>query len=386
MSSTQYIHQMLVSKELGGAGLIALHVASFLRETVRESHVWIPGTGPAEEKCKELGLVSHRYDASEVFSSSRIKATIRNWKLGRALFPYRNGVIHIHSPFYYSAFCKGMKTFNLKTVVHIHLQEEENSLRQALRLPPDVIITCAQFLVDNVRRALPERCQETQRIVSIPNAVDIERFRPGEKTAAKYRVGIPPDTPMVLMVANLAPHKGQETAMRAAAVLKTEGIPTLFWFAGTERGGKQEHTNYLRRLSRELEVADRVNFLGQRDDIADLLRAADVFLLPSSSEGLPLSVLEAQATRVPVLAAPTAGIPEIVLDGQTGFLIPPGDVKGYASRIKSILSDCSISQYVAERAYANVLAKYQWKTYCENLRVFYQNLIETNPSCSQQVA
>jgi len=64
----------------------------------------------------------------------------------------------------------------------------------------------------------------------------------------------------------------------------------------------------LQALCSELGVADQIRFLGHREDIPDLLRAADILLLPSTNEGLPLSVLEAQATKVPVLAAPTAGI------------------------------------------------------------------------------
>ena len=81
-------------------------------------------------------------------------------------------------------------------------------------------------------------------------------------------------------------------------------------------------------------MGECVRLLGQRDDANVLLRAADFFLLPSTNEGLPLSILEAQATKVPVLAAPTAGIPEIVRDAETGFLIPATDAPGYAHRIR----------------------------------------------------
>ena len=144
--------------------------------------------------------------------------------------------------------------------------------------------------------------------------------------------------PLVLMVANLAPHKGQETAIRAMAILKKAGINVACWLAGVERRGEGDYTTRLQELCNELGVADRIRFLGHREDVPDLLRAADIFLLPSTSEGLPLSVLEAQATKVPVLAAPTAGIPEVITDGETGFLIPAEDAVGYAQRIESLLN------------------------------------------------
>jgi glycosyltransferase involved in cell wall biosynthesis len=120
---------------------------------------------------------------------------------------------------------------------------------------------------------------------------------------------------LILLVANLAPHKGHkghETAIRAVAILKERGVNAWLWFAGIERGDSLEYTERLKTLCGELGVAGRVRFLGQRSDVPELLRAADFFLLPSTSEGLPLSILEAQASKVPVIAAPTAGIPEII--------------------------------------------------------------------------
>ena len=168
----------------------------------------------------------------------------------------------------------------LKTVVHVHLKEEEEGLQWAFAKPPDVIITCARTLADYVRHTLPERYQEHQRIISIPNAVDLERFYPGDKAIAKQRVGAPKDIPLVLMVANMAPHKGQETAIRTMAILKIAGVDVTCWLAGVERQAEGSYTTRLQALCNELEVADRIRFLGHREDVPDLLRAADIFILP----------------------------------------------------------------------------------------------------------
>src|SRR5262249_39146420 len=102
------------------------------------------------------------------------------------------------------------------------------------------------------------------------------------------------------------------------------GAPSLHDTCSPSRQFREnrDYTTRLQDLCNELGVADRIRFLGHREDVPDLLRAADIFFLPSTSEGLPLSVLEAQATKVPVLAAATAGIPEVITDGETAFLIP----------------------------------------------------------------
>lgn len=369
-----YIHQMLVSKDLGGAGLIGIHLANFLRANGQEYCLWIPGEGAALSQIKQLALRCQAYDASCVSSASKMKAAVGNWEIWRTFRPYRPGIVHIHSPYHYRALQMGFSALGLKTVVHVHLQESEEGLRWALEKPPDVIVTCARSLAEYVRHMLPEQYREHQRIISIPNAVDIERFCPGDTAAAKRHVGAPNDVPLVLMVANLAPHKGQETAIRATAVLKRKGIDVACWLAGVERQGGSDYTMRLQALCNELEVADRVRLLGHRDDVADLLRAADIFILPSTSEGLPLTVLEAQATKVPVLAAPTAGIPEVITDGETGFLIPAEDIFGYAHRIESLLNHPEIPHRVREQAYTNVIKEHNWHTYCETFWRLYQSL------------
>jgi glycosyltransferase involved in cell wall biosynthesis len=108
----------------------------------------------------------------------------------------------------------------------------------------------------------------------------------------------PPTEFVVLLLANLAPHKGQATAIRALHALKQRGSAVECWLAGEDRSGKLGYEDQLRRLIADLDVADAVRFLGFRSDAPDLLRAADVLVLPSTHEGLPLSVLEAQANAL----------------------------------------------------------------------------------------
>jgi glycosyltransferase involved in cell wall biosynthesis len=176
------------------------------------------------------------------------------------------------------------------------------------------------------------------------------------------------------MLANLAPHKGQETAIRAVALLRERGVDTECWMAGVERGGEKTYTERLTRLINEAGVGDRVRLLGQRRDAPDLLRAADLFVLPSSHEGLPLSILEAQASKVPVLAAPTAGVPDVVHDGETGFLIAAQDVLGYAHQIERLLGYPELYHRIAEAAYAHTTREHNWTIYCQRISALYDEV------------
>lgn len=94
---------MLVSKDLGGAGLIALQLAAAMRERVRESCVWVPGEGPAAAKAREMGVAWREYDPTRALASSKVRGALCNWQVGQLLRRHRPGLIHIHSPFYYGA-------------------------------------------------------------------------------------------------------------------------------------------------------------------------------------------------------------------------------------------------------------------------------------------
>ena len=197
-----------------------------------------------------------------------------------------------------------------------------------------------------------------------------------DKKLAKQALGATEHTPILLMVANLAPHKGQEVAIRALVVLKELGVHAELWLAGIERDERCDFTNRLKALCHDLKIIPQVRFLGHRRDVPELLRAADVFLLPSTSEGLPLSILEAQASKVPVIAAPTAGIPEIVVNDVSGFLVNAGDAFGYAERVKQLVLCSDTVRRITTYAYKNIIANHGWSTYCDRLQSAYSALLE----------
>jgi len=367
-------HHVLDSAELGGAGLTALRLAKALRFRTPRCRLWMPGDGPMRRMVQEAGLTSDEYPAN-LLSYGKLQSAVTNWKFGNTLRRHGPGIIHFHAVVHYGALQLGSRLSGLEQVVHVQLEEEQTGLRWAFRHPPDMIITCAKYLVDYVRRSLAEKYQERQRIVAVPNSVDANEFFPGDKEEAKRRMGTATGVPLILVLANLFPHKGQETAIRAVAELKKRGIDIACWLAGVEGGGGGAYTNKLRALIRELRVDERVRLLGYRDDAPELLRAADFFLLPSTREGLPISLLEAQASKVPVLAAPTAGIPEAVADGETGFLIAAENYVGYADCIQTLLTNRDLYQRVAENGYEQVRREYDWNIYCERIWGLYCELV-----------
>jgi glycosyltransferase involved in cell wall biosynthesis len=367
-----HYHQFLVSRELGGAGVIGLHLAKWVAGSGARSSVWLPEAGPAAEAAEREGLRWRRFGLTAMSRGSTrhaLACMALSLKLG-----FSGGLAHVHTPAVYRLIRPALRLARLRTVVHVHLEPAEEEIRWAFQDPPDVVVPCARFMTAVICRALGEH-GEGLRVEAVPNAVDTERFTSGDRCAARQKVGAPADLPLALMVANLAPHKGQETAIRAVAELKGRGQAVECWLAGIERHGGQAYQQHLRSLAGELGVADRVRFLGFRCDGPDLMKAADFLLLPSTREGLPLSILEAQASKVPVLASPTAGVPEVVSDGETGFLIPAKDAMGYADCMQRLLARPDLRRHVTEQAHARVRREHTWPVYCERITELYRELM-----------
>jgi glycosyltransferase involved in cell wall biosynthesis len=172
--------------------------------------------------------------------------------------------------------------------------------------------------------------------------IDLERFRRGRPVLDGRIVG---------NVARLAEQKGQCDLIAAAPHVLERHPDVRFVIAGAG-----ELRAELERLAGPL--GDRVEFLGARDDVPDLLASFDVFAFPSRFEGLCLAVIEAQAAGVPVVATPVGGIRETVVDGETGWLVPPRDVEALAARISWCLDHPDEARAVAVAAQERILARF----------------------------
>lgn len=166
------------------------------------------------------------------------------------------------------------------------------------------------------------------RVQVVANGVDTQRFRPMPPDPELRRsLGAEDDNHVAAMVAALRPEKNHELFLRAAVRVFAQDRAARFWIIGD---GPRRAA--LERLSATLLPPGIVQFLGTRGDVPDLLACADVVVLSSHMEANPLSILEAMACGKPVVATHVGSIPENVIDGVHGFLVPPGDAETLADR------------------------------------------------------
>jgi len=173
------------------------------------------------------------------------------------------------------------------------------------------------------------------KIVAIRNGIDVRRFDATfDVPAARAELGLAPDDRVAVLVGRFAARKGHDTALRALAAASPRLPDLRLVFAGD---GELEAD--LKLLASELGVSGKVVFAGFRRDVPRLLAASDLLILPSEDECLPLVILEAMSSRLPVVSTDVGGISEAVDDGVTGVLVRPRDPDGLADAIVSVLGD-----------------------------------------------
>jgi glycosyltransferase involved in cell wall biosynthesis len=178
------------------------------------------------------------------------------------------------------------------------------------------------------------------KMAIVPNGVDINRFRPpgGSEDRAQARkvLGLPEDGPLVATLSVLRPEKGHELFLESVASMERELPDAVFAIMGD--GPERER---LQGVAARLGLDARVRFTGWVSETEVALRAVDVLVFSSEPvvETAPLAALEAMASGVPVVASDVGSLREIVTDGETGFLFPPGDGRALAERIRALLSD-----------------------------------------------
>jgi glycosyltransferase involved in cell wall biosynthesis len=206
----------------------------------------------------------------------------------------------------------------------------------------------ARYLVQDKR--LPAR-----KVVVIPNGCDLARFdRPRDPASPlKAGLGLGPADQVLLAVGRLAPQKGHEILLEALPAVRREA-PRLH----TVVVGEGSLREPLERRTRELGLDDRVHFVGYRADVAGWYAAADLSVLPSHFEGLPLVTVESLAAGCPVVATAVDGTPEVVVDGVTGLTVPPGDPDRLGQAILRLVQDPVLRRTLGQQGRAHVRAHF----------------------------
>lgn len=229
----------------------------------------------------------------------------------------------------------GAKLAGVAGIVHgehgreFHDMEGKNARRNRVRRLLSRFVDKYIVVSDDLRRWLIERVGvPAHKVTKIINGVDVDKFNDRDRPAVRRRLGYDGGAKIIGTVGRLDPVKGQRYLIAAFAELGRRHPDARLLIVG-DGPGRQE----LEALARALGVRDKTIFAGERRDIPDLLKAMDLFVLPSLAEGISNTILEAMATGLPVVATRVGGNPELVAEGLTGLLVPSADSGALAAAI-----------------------------------------------------
>lgn len=212
---------------------------------------------------------------------------------------------------------------------------------------------------------------EAERRVYIPNGVDTGVYRPlpaAEKAALRLRLGLPAG-PLAVYAGRLSPEKGVERLLGVWDRVRRQ-IPQ----AGLLILGAGEQEAALREAARALEAADSVHFVGRVDSAAPYLQAADLFVLPSSTEGLSNSLLEAMAAGMAAAASRVGAAPELIAHGESGWLFPAQDERALCEALLALLANPELRARLGEAARRRVEGDFSLISVAERLNALYRRV------------
>ena len=217
-------------------------------------------------------------------------------------------------------------------------------------------------------------------VVPIPDGIDLAQFHPSLSGARiRAELGIASTAPVVGFVARLDPWKGAEVFVRAAAEIARERPDAHFLICGGELPGYESYAAGVRELASSLGLDGRIHFAGWRyrlADIPEVMAALDVLLhTPVRPEPFGLVLVEAMATGRPVVASDAGGIGEVVLDGVTGELVPPGDSQAAAGAVLRILADPSCAAAFGAAGRRRAESEFEVGAYVRRIEALYDDLL-----------
>ena len=326
-----------------------------------------------QEELDRLGVTTYTLEFQHELSCA--------WALARLLRSARPALVHFHFVRAYSPLVAAARLCGTRVVLNDHVtltRASESGAREAFKqarsaaLNPlvDCRVAVARVVADSV--ADVERV-ERARIRVIENGIDLARFESARPEGVLAELGAQGE-PLLVCVSRLSSEKGVETAIRALPMVRQQAVLALV--------GEGPMETAWRALAQELRVADRVRFLGLRDDVERLLAVADVVLAPSHwEEAFGLAVVEAMAAGRPVVVSRSGAMPEIV--GDAGLVVPKRDVGALAGAITRLLDDRALAERIGRAARERVRERYGMDRYVDRVVALYEQFL---PSMRMAIA
>jgi len=383
------------SADLYGASRALLRVLVPLRERGFELVVVVPERGPLHERIEALGMKVVVDPGLSIVDRARLKSfRALGFLLG---FPFsvlrifnlirreRIALVHTNTAVMPSPALAAW----LAGVPHVwHMREIFDEFRSGWKIYwryVHAFSTRIPCMSEAIAAQFPNRAKTRVLFDGLP-LEEYPHAASNSKTEAKAMFQLSTG-PVIGCVGRIKfVRKGQEVLVQAAALLKQRGLAAKLLLVGAPAPGNEEHGERLRQLIHALGLADEVVMPGELPDPKPAYAAMDIFVLPSAqAEPFGLVVLEAMAMGCPVVATAIGGPLSIVAEGETGFLVPPGDAKALADKLEVLLRDAALRERMAAAGRERLETKFSFANTVNELEALYREVLNA-PACPPQTS
>ncbi|HEX3933118.1 MAG TPA: glycosyltransferase family 4 protein [Puia sp.] len=333
--------------------------------------------GPMMERLREMGVETRLIYTEKPFD-------IRIWgQVKRLLEAEAPDVIHAHGTRAGSNVLWAARKLGIPVIYTVHgwsFHQDQHPLVRRLRILGEKYLTGRSKVNISVSASNQQSGKAVIpqfRSIVINNGIDQQKFDP-ERAHSDVRaeLGIASDSVVVLFIARFTAHKQPLTLIRAFAraltTMQGSGTPGLHLLMVGD--GDEKEAGVV--LARELGLEDKISFQAFRQDVPDVLHAADIFVLPSLWEGLPIGLLEAMAMRKAVIGTRVDGTREVLQDGDNGLMVEPGDVDALAAAIVRLARDAALRESLRARAFQTVRQRFDAATMTREIETIYSEVLE----------
>jgi glycosyltransferase involved in cell wall biosynthesis len=293
------------------------------------------------------------------------------WRLSRAIKELRPDVVHAHDPHgvAMAALALSMSTQPKRAPLVASRRVDFRLKGNALSRWKYDQVDCFICASEAIRRMLVSDGVAESRTVTVHEGIDLDHVAAAPTATLREELWLPHGSPIVGNVAALVAHKGQRHLVEAAALVVRQVPDARFVIAG-----EGDLRPALEHQIKHLGLEKHVMLLGFRSDILSVHKAFDVFVMSSVTEGLGTSLLDAMACGKPIVATTAGGIPEVVQDGKTGFLVPPRDHQAMADAIVRLLKDAGLRRGMGEAGLARANAAFSAERMVQGTLRVYERL------------
>ncbi len=315
----------------GGEGQVLALATKLPKDTFR-SIIAAPAKSPLLERAFRAGIPVYRLRGTGEISP------VLTWDIYRCVKKFNADILHVHTShgLIPAAWARWISGGGIKV---IYARRTDFKLKtRFLNLSLKKYMWGADRIIcvsEAIRQILISGGLPPHRLVTIYSGIDPVAFHPeSQRAEMRRKMQVPENVKVVGIVAALAPHKDPLNFVAAAKIVAETFPDAVFWIIGSGRLWEE-----VKQAVQGSAHPDRISMLGFRTDVPELLAAMDIFCISSLEEGLCTSILDAMAGGLPVVATRVGGIPEAVVDGETGLLVPPGRPQAFADAVLRLLHD-----------------------------------------------